>query len=198
MGLQWCGGLVRTGAAIINLAGRAELTAEIQHVDLSQVAAVFAPEQIEASGLLSGRVPMVLTWDPADVTDVRLSLGRGRLAADPVVPGDLSGRLRFRRREDVVALIGAQARQLGPLQEQVIDTVRDFVFDRLTLGLEPDAEGRAVVRINASGRGRSGDPPLPIGGLTVNLRGVEDAFRHWMRFGPRAPAPADNVDDFFR
>jgi hypothetical protein len=120
-------------------------------------------------GRLQGRVPV--TWRPGTARPI--ALGEGSLAA---VPGggwitvDDSGQLAALLESSDPSLKSDENMQL--VKERLVEALTDFHYDDLRLELVPQPDG-LVLRALTSGRGRRGDPPQEIGGLTVNIHDID-------------------------
>ena len=106
---------------------------------------------------------MTLTWP-----DYIFSFGRGSLQADPA-----TGWLHLK---DRTALTSAIATGFAVVDAQIVDTVADLMFDSLRIDFVPENPLASVAKVHVSGHGRNGDPPLALGGLDLNLRGLERAL----------------------
>jgi hypothetical protein len=61
-----------------------------------------------------------------------------------------------------------------------VQALTDFEYAMFKFEFIPE-DGGTMLRIQTSGQGRQ-DNPIPIGRLTINVRGFEDAVNGYLRF----------------
>ena len=187
--LAWCGGHLLSPKLTIDLNQRA-ISGEIglQRIELGALLAATIPRYATGNGLISGKLPLRLTWP-----DWTFTFGQGALYADPP-PGWL-------HLLDRTGLDRAIATGIAAVDRKIIDTVADLVFDDLRVDLVPETPLTAVAKVTLTGHGRTGDPPLAVGGFTVNLRGLEKALANALFIQGWRPTPAPardpSLDRFF-
>lgn len=189
--IAWCGGRLNIPDLDVDLVHhRASGTIGLNHLSLGALLQATVPRQLTGQGLISGRVPLTLTWP-----DYLFSFGAGSIAADPA-----TGWLHL---TDRTALTSSIATGFATVDAQIVDTVADLVFDDLRVDIVPESPLSAVAKVHVSGHGRTGDPPLAIGGLDVNLRGLERALaealfmQRWQTSPETHPVKDDTIDRFF-
>lgn len=138
-------------------------------LDLSYWLPLLTDGRATGEGRLQGRVPV--TWRPGTARPI--ALGQGSLTA---VPGggwitvDDAGQLAALLESSDPSLKTDENMQL--VKERLVEALTDFHYDDLRLDLVPQPDG-LVLRALTSGRGRRGDPPQEIGGLTVNIHDID-------------------------
>ena len=190
--IAWCGGRIKIPDLAVDLQkNRASGTVELARIELGALLRATIPRQLSGEGLISGTLPLTLTWP-----DYIFSFGRGSLQADPS-----SGWLHLK---DRTALVSAIATGFAVVDTQIVDTVADLMFDGLRVDFVPESPLTSVTKIHISGRGRNGDPPLALGGLDLNVRGLERALadalfmQRWQAQVGNAQAPdPSTIDRFF-
>ena len=190
--IAWCGGRIKLPELAVDLQkNSATGTVELARVELGALLRATIPKQMSGEGLISGTLPLTLTWP-----DYIFSFGRGSLQADPA-----SGWLHLK---DRTALVSAIATGFAVVDTQIVDTVADLMFDGLRVDFVPETPLTSVAKIRISGRGRNGDPPLALGGLDLNVRGLERALadalfmQRWQAQVSNAQAPdPSTIDRFF-
>lgn len=190
--IAWCGGRIKIPELAVDLQkNHASGTVELARIELGALLRATIPQQVSGEGLISGSLPLTLTWP-----DYIFSFGRGSLQADPA-----SGWLHLK---DRTALTTAIATGFAVVDAQIIDTVADLMFDSLRVDFIPENPLTSVAKIHVSGQGRNGDPPLALGGLDLNVRGLERALadalfmQRWQNHvsDPQA-AGNSTIDQFF-
>ena len=183
----WGGGTLTLPRLDADLDARTASTELVVNgVGLDALLLAAAPGRVSGAGRLVGRMPVALTWP-----EVRVTLGAGRLAADPAL-----GWVRIADRALIAAAVGPGGVADAALRERVVDAVQEFIFSRLELTTTRDALG-LLTRVQVAGRGRSGSEPLELGGLGFNIRGVEEALAQALRLGRTPTPPADDTLDRF-
>ncbi len=144
-------------------------TIAVGDMDLSYWLPLLTDGRASGEGRLQGRVP--ITWRPGTVRPI--ALGAGSLAA---VPGggwimvDDEGRLAALLESSDPRLKTDENMQV--VKERLVEALTDFQYDDLRLELVPQPDG-LVLRALTSGRGRRGDPPQEVGGLTINIHDID-------------------------
>ena len=162
--IAWCGGRIKIPELAVDLQrNQASGTVELARIELGALLRATIPRQLSGEGLISGSLPLTLTWP-----DYIFSFGRGSLQADPA-----TGWLHLK---DRTALTSAIATGFAVVDAQIVDTVADLLFDSLRIDFVPENPLTSVAKIHVSGHGRNGDPPLALGGLDLNLCGLERAL----------------------
>ena len=190
--IAWCGGRIKIPELAVDLQhNQASGTIELARIEIGALLRATIPKQLSGEGLISGTLPLTLTWP-----DYIFSFGRGSLQADPA-----TGWLHLK---DRTALISAIATGFAVVDTQIVDTVADLVFDSLRVDFVPETPLTSVAKIHVSGHGRSGEPPLAVGGLDVNIRGLERALadalfmQRWQNQVSDAQAASNStIDRFF-
>ena len=178
--IAWCGGRLTIPELAVDLVhGQASGVIGLTRIELGALLELTIPRQASGEGLISGNLPLTLTWP-----DYVFSFGRGTLQADPA-----RGWLHLK---DRTALISAISTGFAVVDTQIVDTVADLLFDSLRIEFVPETPLTSVARVHLSGHGRHGEQPLAIGSLDLNLRGLERALADalFMQRWQNQPAPA--------
>jgi hypothetical protein len=192
--IAWCGGRLTIPELAVDLVhGQASGVIGLSRIELGALLELTIPRQVSGGGLISGNLPLTLTWP-----DYVFAFGRGSLQADPA-----SGWLHLK---DRTALISAIRTGFVVVDTQIVDTVADLLFDSLRIEFVPETPLTSVARVHLSGHGRHGEQPLAIGSLDLNLRGLERALadalfmQRWQNqpaAGDASTPPDSTIDRFF-
>ncbi len=189
--IAWCGGRLVIPQLAVDLPNRrASGTIALKRIELGALLQATIPQQMSGQGLISGDVPLTLTWP-----DFVFTFGRGSLQADPP-----TGSLHLKDRTPLSRSI---ATGFAQVDAKIVDTIADLLFDDLRIDLVPETPLQTVAKVHVQGHGRSGDPPLAVGGLDVNLRGIERALadalflQRWQSAAGSRPAADSSIDHFF-
>jgi hypothetical protein len=166
---QWAGGRLSVENAQIDpIRKEADFVIQAQHLSLKEILALLPPGTADGDGQLSGRISVRVRWP-------HISLGEGYLHATKE-PG-------FLEIHDVQAL-GRVLEERDPrfaldpafkaLKERLIGALENFDYSVLQLDFVRE-KGELVARFHTEGKGRGGNPQ-EIGGLTVNLHGIESVL----------------------
>lgn len=135
-------------------------------------------ENVTGTGRLFGRVPIDLTWSPE--FDIRLGDGflhaRGDGTLQLIDEQTAKQYLAGIRNPGWFDLSGVAE---GEAKRRLIGALQDLEYNTLTFDLIPEDE-QTLVRIFIAGQGKR-PPNQAIGGLELNVRGVEDALREALR-----------------
>ncbi|MCC7406736.1 MAG: YdbH domain-containing protein [Phycisphaeraceae bacterium] len=158
----------------------------LESVGIQDLLTLMTTTQVRGDGLLYGRVPVSIDLDRPQVVE----LGRGYVFAQP---GD--GWLEVSDRRWLEATLGAaDASVAGQVQQQTIDALTDYEYQRLAFYVEP-TDGGLVIRMETSGRGRKGANPLEIGSLKINIKGADLWLNEWLRPARGSPQAVDHALD---
>jgi hypothetical protein len=166
---RWADGRLFLEDARVDPIGKeADLVISAEGLSLKEILALLPPGTAEGDGRLSGRISLQVRWP-------RITLGEGFLHATPE-PG-------FLQIHDMEAL-GRVLEERDPrfagdpafkvLKERLIGALQNFEYSVLQLDFVRE-KGKLVARFHTEGRGRGGNPQ-EIGGLTVNVHGIEGAL----------------------
>ena len=167
------GGVVRSLNLDIALDAVAlDILVHMLDLELGEVLALVAPERMAGHGALSGhwnlRVQMKPEW--------RLRFGSGYLDS-----GDELGWFRVKGPVNLADVLGerAGASSSPGLHERIAAAIGNFRYRDLSVVMSEDSGGELLARVHTSGRGPARDKaePITFGGLTFNLRGLDDLFR---------------------
>jgi len=87
--------------------------------------------------------------------------------------------------------------QMQIVKQRLVEALVDYAYDTLTLDLLPEPEG-ILLRIATSGRGRRGDPPQEIGGLTINVHNMDLVLSRLLSIRSALDHAADGaLEEFF-
>lgn len=166
-----------------------------EHMNLRAWLTLLAEGKVEGEGYLYGRLPV--TVDPSR-KDRPFEIGDGYLYAEP---GKGGIRLLDRNLAEQVAA-GANIPMDNPqvaaeIRQRLIDTIMDFQYDVLRVDLVP-GEGGVDGRVFVSGQGRQAVNPVPIGGLTFNIREFDRTVMDLLETRARLNRGSrDALDSFF-
>lgn len=141
----------------------------VEDLDLETWMSVLTGETVQATGELYGRI--AVAFDPD--ADDPLQLDPGFLYT---APG--GGTLRFENPTTVRSILEAAGSGLEAagqdLKERLVQSLINYQYEMFRFDIVPrDGEG-AVLRIQTSGKGLE-ENAVPIGNLTVNITGFEEA-----------------------
>ncbi|MBD3421395.1 MAG: hypothetical protein GF398_14860 [Chitinivibrionales bacterium] len=149
-----------------------DLDLRMKNIDLKQVLAFFDYEGIEGSGTIHGEIPVTIR--PA--AKWLLSFGDGYLRADPP-KGSLQLSEKYARQilgiKKDIDRTGATAQETAQLM--MLDALRDMEYSRLEADFTRVSSQEWQSQVRAEGYGPRGatENRVPIGGLTVNINGLD-------------------------
>ncbi len=158
----WLSGAV-AGENISIQGSHAQGTILLDHLDLHQLLAFFAPEEADGDGMVNGRIPFVL-----DGSEIRL--GDGVLTA---LPG---GILRVKDTKTVGGVLGFTQLPVET-REQLLEALSNLKYDIME-GNTRYESGRLVVPVHIVGRGQTGARKAV--DLLLNVKGLDDAIRVYL------------------
>jgi hypothetical protein len=131
----WAGGWLKAKGRIDPSAARHEYALELKGIGLSPLAELAEIEGLEASGQLTGTLPIYVEGESIVIESARLESSAA------------GGTIRYRPAVPPAAL--ARAGSGGTL---ALDALRDFRFDTLTLDVAGDADEALLVTLRLAGR----------------------------------------------
>ncbi len=156
---RWAGGTISAGAIRIDpAADDHEVVFDVAGIDLAQVVALAEIGGLEATGLLSGRIPV-------SFSDAGVVIAGGVLEAGPV-----GGALRYKPDAAPSALRGA-----GEAATLMLDALENFEYERLRVSLDRKADGDTVVGLHLRGANPSFYDGYPVE-FNLNISGELDAM----------------------
>jgi hypothetical protein len=131
---HFAGGTVRTRGRIDPSARERPIELEVEDVDLQQLLQLVNLEGLSGEGRLAGRLPLTLRPGHVEIRDARLESSAA------------GGWIRYRPRGDAAALGVA-----GQALDDLLQALRNFHFERLSLAASGDAREALRVQVSLSG-----------------------------------------------
>lgn len=163
----WAGGRLYTHALRINpRAPKYALTVFAERLGLAEILALVPEGRATGDGSLYGRLAVAISWPKID-------FGNGFLYATPG-----KGWIKVKDAEVVGDLLEqndprwAQDPARAQIKDRIVDALTDFEYSVLKTDYIREGDG-VLARIHLQGKGRRGEKPQEIGGLTINLRGFD-------------------------
>ena len=167
---RWAGGTISAGAYRIDpAADRHEVTFDVAEIDLAQVVALAEIGGLEATGLLSGRIPV-------SFADAGVVIAGGVLEAGPE-----GGVLRYKPDAAPSAL-----REAGEGATLMLAALENFEYERLRVTLDRKADGDTVVGLHLLGANPSFYDGFPVE-FNINILGELDTMLRRGLEGYRIP-----------
>ena len=166
----WAGGWLSTHALRLNpTAPNYDLTVFGERLALKQLLGFIPGERATGEGSLYGRLSVSIHWPTIHFGSGFLyaAPGRGTVElADAELVGNLLTRSDPRFATDP---------NLVQTRQQIVRALHDFTYTVFKVDFVPERAG-LLARLHFQGKGRQGKDAPEIGGLTINLRGVDEAL----------------------
>ena len=165
----WAGGWLSTHALRVNpMAPKYDLTVFGEGLDLKQLLDLIPGKRATGDGSLYGRLSVSIHWP-------RIHFGSGFLYA---APG--RGTVQLADAEILGSLLARDPRfSADPvrveLRNKIVDALRDFEYTVFKVDFAPEREP-SLARVHLEGKGRQGVAAVPIAGLDINFKGVDEAL----------------------
>ncbi len=168
---DWADGRLRVeDVAVPARAGGVRVRVQVDDVRLGQVLELLSGGRVQGEGRLSGWWTLTFAWAP----EADIDFGPGRLAARPAQgwfgvrdPAALGAALSLPEAE------GAR----GEILQKTKQALGDFAFDALEVEFSREPDGGYLTRIQTRGHGPRGEEPMEFGGVTFNIRDLDDLLR---------------------
>lgn len=141
---SFAGGTIRTAGAIDLFAGEKQILLTVEDVDLAQLLELVNLEGLSGEGRLGGRLPLTLRHGNVLIRQALLE------------SSEEGGWIRYRPEGSAAALGLA-----GQALDDLLQALRNFRFERLSLAVDGDAQQALVVAVSLSGANpehRDGQP----------------------------------------
>jgi len=165
----WAGGWLSTHALRIDpTAPNYDLTVFGEGLDLKQLLDLIPGRRATGEGSLYGRLSVSIRWP-------QIHFGSGFLYATPG-----RGTVQLADAEILDGILARDPRFSSDplrveLRKKIVDALRDFEYTVFKVDFAPK-DDPSLARVHLAGKGRQGVAAVPIGGLTLNLRGVDEAL----------------------
>ncbi len=159
----------------------AEFEAFIENINVKQWIALMTGDSAVGEGLMYGRVPIIFHTGKRK----RMKFGRGFLYANPG-----TGWFQIKSRTWLDQAVGQALLDPGAIAAEVQARIKEglgnFEYSYLTFDFVPDPEGLRCVLV-VKGKSRNLDKPVNFQGITINIRGLEEAINANLGFGELEP-----------